>query len=70
MVAEKLAVAFTSMSNVALANADVVRPKKTIARNTRAIISDAAGRRQLRVEVAEVCPICGEEAIFGGLDWT
>src|ERR1700732_4902170 len=35
-----------------------------------AIISDAVARRQLRVEVAEVCPICSEEAIFGRLDWT
>ena len=35
-----------------------------------AIISDAVARRQLRFEVAEVCPICSEEAILGGLDWT
>jgi hypothetical protein len=33
IVAEKLAAAFTSTSSVALANADVARPKKTIARS-------------------------------------
>jgi hypothetical protein len=35
IVAEKLAAAFTSTSNVALANAEVVRTRKTIARNIR-----------------------------------
>jgi hypothetical protein len=35
IVAEKLAAAFTSTSKVALANADVARAKKTIARNIR-----------------------------------
>jgi hypothetical protein len=41
IVAEKLAAAFTSTSNVALANADVARAKANNRPKHQAIISDA-----------------------------
>jgi hypothetical protein len=51
------------MSNVALADADVIRPKKTIARNMSAILSDCVARRQIPVRFAEESPIWNENAI-------
>ena len=65
IVAEKLAAAFTSTSNMARANADLIRPKQTIARNITQSYQTQVGRPRcvnfvLRCFLRESCARIGK----------
>jgi hypothetical protein len=63
-LAEKLAAAFTSTSNVALAYANVIRPKKTAARNIRPSYQNQSVDAKYRSDLQKIARFVRERAFF------